>query len=259
MNFRTAHHFTEGESPVAFGTSVSGKKFILNLIGNCFFLDACKLRIYIRLFFQEFLITLLADGTVFITQRSKTPVRIVLTQQQTVFCPGSHNTVRLVGSLGHQIVNQHADVRLIPAKYQRFLLSKLPNRIDSGHQSLGRRFLITGTSVKLSGTEQVLHHLALQRRLQTLRIDAVVFDGIGRPNDFAVLQPRDGMVELPLNILRQTGRHSLNVHLIGIQTLRLHEKLMPLPIPETRHLILDRRAVPRSYPHDVTGIHSRLV
>ena len=39
-------------------------------------------------------------------------VRVVLTQEQPVFGPGGHHPVRLIGPLRHQIVDQHADIRL---------------------------------------------------------------------------------------------------------------------------------------------------
>ena len=53
------------------------------------------------------------------------------------------------------------------------------------------RFLISARAVELSRAVEARDLFALQRRQQLRRVDAVIFDGIGRAHHLRVLQSRD--------------------------------------------------------------------
>ena len=105
--------------------------------------------------------------------------------------------------LGHQVIDQNANVRLGTVQDQHFLSKYLLRRIDSCHQTLSGRFLISGTSVELTAGKQPMDRLEFQRRIELLRIDTVVFDRIGIADDFCMFQSRHRMIHFFLYILRQ--------------------------------------------------------
>ena len=76
-------------------------------------------------------------------------VRVVLAEQEPVFAPGGHDAVGLVGALGHQVVDEGADVALRPGEDEGVLPPELPHGVDPGHEALDRRLLIAGRAVEL--------------------------------------------------------------------------------------------------------------
>ena len=76
---------------------------------------------------------------------------------------GEH-AVRLVDALGHQVVDQHADVGLAAVEDQRRLALELQRGVDAGHQPLGGGLLVAGRAVDLPGEVQARDPLRLQRR-----------------------------------------------------------------------------------------------
>ena len=66
---------------------------------------------------------------------------------------GREHPVRLLGSLGHEIIDQHPDVGLIAAQDQRRPALDLSRGVDPGDKPLSGRFLITRRAVKLASKE----------------------------------------------------------------------------------------------------------
>ena len=58
-------------------------------------------------------------------------VSIVLTQQNAVFSAGGKHPIRLVHPLIDEVINEYADVCLVPTKDKRILPFKLPMRIEA--------------------------------------------------------------------------------------------------------------------------------
>ena len=62
-------------------------------------------------------------------------------------------------------------------------LLNLAGGIDSGPQTLGGRFLVSGRAIDLPGQEQTRHPFGFKRRLQLHRVHIIVLDGIGGAHD----------------------------------------------------------------------------
>ena len=135
----------------------------------------------------------------------------------------------------------------------------MPGGIDSRDQSLRGSLLITGASVKLSRSIQSADFLEFQRRTKLIRINTVVLDRVGIPDYFRMFQPRNRTVHPDLDILRQGGGHSVNIHFVGIQPFRFNKNLMAVLIPESHDLVLYRRTVARSGSFDISGEERRAV
>ena len=129
-----------------------------------------------------------------------------------------------------------------------------PGSIDARHQSLGRRLLIAGAAVELSGAEQPGEIPEAEASVHLLRVAAVIFDGIGRADDVDMLQPGDGMQKLQLHVERQRGGKPLQIHLISLRAAGLDKDLMPLLIRKAHDLIFDAGAVPRADPLDFPAV-----
>ncbi len=80
--------------------------------------------------------------------------------------PRREHAIRLIDALGHQVVDQHADVGLAAIEDQRRLALDLEGRVDAGHQPLGGRFFVAGRAVDLAGEIQARDLLRFQRRVQ---------------------------------------------------------------------------------------------
>ena len=145
---------------------------------------------------------LLRHETDLIASPGQPLVGVVLPQHQPVFAAGGHDAVRLVGALGHQIVNEGADVALRPGEDKGAFPFQLPGRVNAGHKALNGGLLIPGGAVELSRAVQTGHLLRFQRGQQAQRIDAVIFDGIGRTGHDRAAQAGYAMEHLDLHLLR---------------------------------------------------------
>ena len=181
------------------------------------------------------------------------PVGVVLPVNQAVFRPGGHHPVGLVGPLCHQIVNEYPCVSVPPGQDQRRLALDLQRGVDPRHQPLGGGFLVAGGAVELSRAVQARHFFALQRGQQLSGVHAVIFDGIGAPGHFRVLQARNGVKHFHLHFFRQGGGEPLNIQLLGIHPHGLDKELVPGLLGKAHHLILNGRAVARPHPLNDPG------
>lgn len=88
----------------------------------------------------------------------KAHICIVLSEQDAVFGTGGEHTIRFVHTFCNQIVNQDTDVGLVPSQCERFATVAIDVCVDAGNDSLSACFFVTGSSVYLSGKEQVLDY-----------------------------------------------------------------------------------------------------
>ena len=186
-------------------------------------------------------------------------VRVVLPQQQPVLATAGHHPVWLVGALGHQIVDEGADVGLAPGEDQGRLPLQLQGGVDPGHKALDRRLLVAGGAAELPGPVEARDPLHLQGGPQLQGVHAVVLDGVGRAHDLRPLQPRDGVEQLHLHLLGQGGGEPLDVQLLGVQAHGLDEELVPGLVREAGDLGLNGGAVPGAHPLDDPAVHGGAV
>ena len=188
----------------------------------------------------------------------QTEIRIVLAENEPVFAAAGHHPVRLIGALRHQIIDQRSDIGLVAAQDERLLTPDFQRRIDTRHEPLRRSLLIAARSVRLTCRIQPGQLLDLQRGIQLERVQQIVLNRIGRTHDLHILQAGNGPQESILHIHRHGRGHSLDIHFIRIQPLRLDEQLMPVLVGEAHNLILDGRAVARPLAVNLSGILRRL-
>ena len=203
--------------------------------------------------------TLCADKADTVADGRQALIGVVLPQHQPVLGAAGHHAVRLLGALGHQIVDEGADVAFAALEHQRLPAQQRQRRVDARHKALYRRLLIAGGAVELSRAVQPRHRFRLQRGLQRQRIDAVVLDGVGGAGHHRVLQPGNGVQHLDLHLLRQGGGETLNVQLLRVQPHRLDEQLMPGLVGKPHHLRLDGRTVPGPHALDDAAVNGAAV
>src|SRR5262245_63281042 len=86
----------------------------------------------------------------FKTEGAQPYIGVIDSQAKAVLGAGSEHTVRLIDSLGDQIVDQDADVGFVTFDWDRLLGVNRSGGIDAGDDSLGARFFVSGCSVDLT-------------------------------------------------------------------------------------------------------------
>ena len=154
-------------------------------------------------FCLQILISFFGDQSHLITFLCQTQVCIVLTQKQTIFCPGCHHTVWFMVLLCYQVIDQNTDISLRTIEDQRLFSFDLHCCIDTGNESLCRRFFISAAAVELSAAEKSSDIFKFQRCIELSRIDTVILDRVGITDNFCMLKPRYTVIHFMLNIFRQ--------------------------------------------------------
>ena len=134
--------------------------YILGLYGIVF----CKADDCIPLlsFLREQVVTILFCQSYLIGLFCQSHIGIVLSEQDAVFGTGGKHTVRFVYPFCDEVVDQYTDVGLVPAQDERLTAVTIDVGVDTSHESLSTCFFISGSSVDLSGKEQVADLFCLQ-------------------------------------------------------------------------------------------------
>ena len=88
---------------------------------------------------------LVVDEAELAADRHQAIDRVVLAQQQPELGARRQHAIRLLGAARDQIVDEHADVRLIAAQDQRIAPRQRERRVDAGEQALDRGLLVAAT------------------------------------------------------------------------------------------------------------------
>ena len=176
-----------------------GKNFVYLICRRNY---GCLKSIYLLLFklllMQEFLVSFFADKSDFVAERSKSFVRIVLTENQAILTSRCHHSVRLVCTLGYKVIYKCADIRACSVENERRFSEDFQSGINSGNKSLCCRFFVTRTAVELTCTEKVWKIFKFKRCKHSCRVNAIVFNCIGRAHNYAVFKTFYGVVKLEL-------------------------------------------------------------
>ena len=130
--------------------------------------------------------------------------------------------------------------------------------IGAGHQTLRRRFFITGGAIDLPGQEQTRQRRQSQPPVQRARIDMVILDRIAGDDHRHLLQPRQRAQEVLLHLRRQRCAEAIGIDQRRIQPFRLQKDLVPIPVAEADDLVLDGGAIARPPPLDIPREQRRL-
>ena len=216
-------------------------------------LQAVALPLHVLIFFHHPLVPLVAHQTDGVAHMAQPLISVVLAVEEAVLGARCHHTVGFVGPLGHQVVNENADVALASVQDQGLPTQNLQGGVDTGHKALDGGLLIAGGAVELTSTVEAGHLLVLQGGQQLGGVHTVVLNGVGRAGHLGVFQTGQGAHHLDLHILRQRGGEALDVNLLGIQAHGLQEELVAVLVGEAHHFVLNGRAVPGANPLNGAG------
>ena len=90
-----------------------------------------------------------AETVIKVLERVRADKEVDLQGAQIIEAAG-HDAVRLFRALGHQIVNQRADVAGVPGENQRLFALQFQGGIDAGNETLHGGLLIAGGAVELA-------------------------------------------------------------------------------------------------------------
>ena len=170
-------------------------------------------------------------------------VGIVHAEQNAVFGTRSKHAVRLVHTFGHQVVNQNTDVSFVASQRERFAAVAIDMCIDAGYDALSSCFFVSGSTIYLSGKEQVAHLFRLERVLELCGVEVIVFDGIARTVDNQVTESRNLFQRCNLNIHRQGRRETVEIQLLCGFAFGLKEELVLWFVGESDNLGFDAGAI----------------
>ena len=85
---------------------------------------------------------------------------------------------------------------------KRLCLLQLQMSINTGHNTLGGCFFITGSTINLAGQEKILYYLGLQGIVQILRIKIIIFYRISRLEYHGIFQALNSVQGFQLNLKR---------------------------------------------------------
>ena len=186
-------------------------------------------------------------------------VGVVLAQMQAIFGARGEHAVGLDGAVADQVVDQHADVRLVATRCPRLVAAYRSGCVEAGDQALCGRFLVAGGAVDLAGEVEPGHRFGFQRRLEAAWIEIVVLDRIARARDVRFFETADRAHQIELHVERQRGRDAVRINLRCLQAFGLDEYLMRGLVGEAHHLVLDRRAVARAGALDHAAVQRRAI
>ena len=192
-----------------------------------------------------------------VTLLGQSQVGVVLPQQETILGPGGEHAIRFFGTLGDQVIDQHADISLVAAddEFRRPLY--LQRRVDPSDDSLGRRLLIARRAVDLTRKEQIGPVLQCQGMAELQGQNVVVFHRVARPDDFHPLQTGNRAQISELARFGQARGKPVGIDFLRVQSGRLQKDLVPLLVGKLDDFILDGGAIPGPNTLDRAAIHGR--
>ena len=161
--------------------------------------------------------------------------------------------------MGHQVIDENADIGPRPVEHDRRRASRQPRRIEPGEQALSRRLLIAGGAVDLASQEEPGNRAGLERVLQGARIDEIILDGVTGTQHSRSFQSRNGLEQAALHILRQGGRDPVRIDRVVVEPLGLEKDLVAVAVAEPADLVFDRWAIARATALDLPRKHRRAV
>ena len=191
-------------------------------------------------------------------------VGIVFAQLQPELGAAGKHAVGLGHALGDQVVHQHAKVGLVaPGQPAGMRVggagAGLQSGVDSGKQTLGRRFFVASSAVDLPGKKQALNLARLKVAFQGAGVKVVVLDGIAGPQNMRILQPHHAAHQVVLDVKRQAGGDAIGVVLVGAQALGLQKNLVAFLVGKAVDLVLHAGAIARAHALDGAGKHGAAV
>eukprot|EP00968_Pinguiococcus_pyrenoidosus_P004220 scaffold279_cov229-Pinguiococcus_pyrenoidosus.AAC.24 len=177
-------------------------------------------------------------------------VRVVRSQRDAPFRTAREHAVRLRGPFGRQVVDEHADVSLVPMQNKGVQGQGRGGRVRACDDPLRCSLLVAGGAVDLPSQEQGRLRSHGQRPGQLPGVDEVVLDVVARALKLDRFQALDRPKQLELHFLRKGPRKALRIHEVGVlwNALGLEPDEMPISVGEVRDLGGNAGAVARSRP-----------
>ena len=201
----------------------------------------------------------LVGQTDLITDRSEPHIRIVLTQQDTILSTRGEHTVRLIYTLRDKVIYQDSDICLVSTENERGFSAHCQCGVNSGHKTLGGRFLITGGTVHLAGHIEPTDYLRFQTVTKIRGVEKVIFNRISRTEQIGILQGRNMRQCIYLHTPGHRTGESVYIVFPGFFTFRLQEQLVGILVGKCDEFRLYAWAISRTNTLNLTVIHRRFI
>ena len=98
-------------------------------------------------------ISILRNQTELETNGRQPFIGVVLSKQETILCPTGEHAVWLLSAFGDEIIDENADIGLIPPENEGGLTVNPTGGVDAGYESLGTGLFVSGCAIDLAGQE----------------------------------------------------------------------------------------------------------
>src|SRR5260370_14797470 len=171
--------------------------------------------------------------------------------------PRGEHTVRLIGALADQVINQDTGVAFCsPDNHRRQALEPACG-VNTSDDALTGGLFVSRCPVDLASEIKIGDALHFQAVIELPRIDGVVCDRIAGADHFGVLQAWNRGDQGALDIDGHAGGHAIYIHFVGVETLWLEKNLVARFAGELDELVLDGRAVAGTHSADLSAVERR--
>ena len=125
-------------------------------------------------------------------------------QKAKLGAAGKH-AIRLSSALCDQIIDKHTNVTFVAPDDKRRSSSDFLNGVYSGDDPLPCSLLVAGSPVDLAGKKKILNLLGFQRRIELSWGREVIFNSVGWTQYYGLLQARNAVDHLHLNLEWHAG------------------------------------------------------
>src|SRR5713226_3916908 len=187
--------------------------------------------------------------------RRQAAVGIVNAKMEAELGARGEHSVRLVGALGNEVIDQDRRIRLGAIEDEWWLTLYFQASIDARDNSLAGGFLVSAGAVDLAGEEEAFNLLCLKRAFQFGGIDRIVFNGVAGTEHLRVLEAGNGFDDRELHVNRERGAHAVDVNLVRVHAFGLEKKLVRMLVGKFNDLVFDRGTVARADRVNLAAVH----
>ena len=185
-------------------------------------------------------------------------VGVVCAQEQAMLGARSKHAVGLARRAGDEVVEHHTGVGGVASETNALKAARASGRVEAGEKSLRSRLLVATGAVDLTCEKKPWNALGFGGRIDLMRPDHVVLDGVTELLNLSVLKAAQTAHERKLHIGRKRCGDAVEIDLVGEERLGLEEHMVRVAGSEANDLVFDRRAVAgTALSFDLPRIHRR--
>ena len=179
---------------------------------------------------------------------------IVLPKYKTALRPAREHAVRFISSFRDEIVDQHADVGVLPTEHERFLTTYGKRGVNPCHDPLCGSLFVSGCAVDLPGKVKSADSFRFKSMQEFARVYSIILDCVSVCEKHGMLKSWDGMNELLLYFSWQTVGESIWIDDCSCTVFRFQYDMMTRCMRKADNLVLYGGTIAHACPFNRSSI-----